>query len=305
MKTDNVGYGVYQPYRHNPGGIDQSRAGSVYRPGETGRPSPDASKSLHNKPVFETSVDVSVDIGNRSMKLLLRAAIEHVNQALSREFGRDVTDRPSSPSQDYSPQAVANRIVSLSTSFFDEYRDLYPKKDLDAALKSFVRVVGGGVDKGFDEAREILDGLGALKGDVASNIDKTYEYVKSGLKSFVDNYPPQGNYPPHGNYSPHGNYPPQSGYPPHSGGYSSHGNYPRYDTGSLYGNLPRYDIGSTRGDSLRHDSDRSYDNDARHDNIPAQGSQSRHDRGPSASGEARGHSDDHRGDEKSGHKGDD
>lgn len=335
MKIDNVGYGVYQPY--------SSGAGSVYGRGEVGRPGPDASRPQHNKPVFETSVDVSVDIGNRSMRLLLQAAVEHVNQAMSREFGRDVMRHPGSPGPDFSPRAVADRIVSLSTSFFDEYRDLYPKKELDAALQSFVRLVGGGIDKGFDEARDILDGLGALKGDVAANIDKTYQYVQSGLQEFVDDYPSHGNYPPRGDYPPHGNYPPYGGYPPHGnyppyGGYPPHGNYPpygnyppqggyppyghyppqgfyppqggypNYDTGPGYGNFPRHDIGPMFGDYARYGRDRvqheSHGDDARSGNISSHGSESRRERGPLVSGEAGEHMD-NRGGEESGHKGED
>lgn len=60
--------------------------------------------------------------------------------------------------------------------------------DLQTALNDFTKLIGGGIDKGFAEARQVLDGLKVLEGDIASNIDKTYEFVQSGLKSFVDNY---------------------------------------------------------------------------------------------------------------------
>lgn len=294
MKTDNVGQGIYPPYRQNPDRIEQysSRAGTVYQRGGVGT-GYDTSRPQHNRPVFETSVDVSIDIGNRSMRLLLQAAVEHVNQAMSREFGRDVARHPGHPGPDFTPRAVADRIVSLSTSFFDEYRDLYPKKDMDAALQSFVRLIGGGIDKGFDEARDILDGLGALKGNVAENIDKTYEYVQSGLQAFVDDYPSHGNYPPRGDYPPHGNYPPYGGYPPHGnyppyGGYPPHGNYPPYGNyppqGGYppyghyppYGNFPPQGPYPPQGGYPHYDTGPGYGNFPRHDIGPMFGDYSRY-----------------------------
>jgi len=59
---------------------------------------------------------------------------------------------------------------------------------LEEALKSFVEVIGGGIDQGFKEARDILGGLKVLEGDIAGNIDKTYDLVQQGLQSFVENY---------------------------------------------------------------------------------------------------------------------
>ena len=47
----------------------------------------------------------------------------------------------------------------------------------------------------FTEAHKILDGLNALHVNIASNIEKAYELVQSGLKSFVDNSPRSGGKP--------------------------------------------------------------------------------------------------------------
>ena len=49
-------------------------------------------------------------------------------------------------------------------------------------------VIGGGIDQWFKEARDILGGLKVLEGDIAGNIDKTYDLVQQGLQSFVENY---------------------------------------------------------------------------------------------------------------------
>lgn len=47
--------------------------------------------------------------------------------------------------------------------------------------------IKGGIEKGFKEARDILKGLKVLGGDIASNIDKTYELVQKGLDAFASN----------------------------------------------------------------------------------------------------------------------
>jgi len=50
-------------------------------------------------------------------------------------------------------------------------------------------VISGGIDKGFKDARDILEGLNVLKeGNIAGNIDATYDLVQKGLQAFVDNY---------------------------------------------------------------------------------------------------------------------
>ena len=56
------------------------------------------------------------------------------------------------------------------------------------AAQSFVDLIGVGVDRGFAEARDILDSLKVLQGDIATNIDKTYDLVQEGLKNFLDSF---------------------------------------------------------------------------------------------------------------------
>jgi hypothetical protein len=55
----------------------------------------------------------------------------------------------------------------------------------DANIDKFMSLIQKGVDQGFDEARGILSSLKVLNGDIASNIDKTYEILKKGIADFV------------------------------------------------------------------------------------------------------------------------
>lgn len=149
----------------------------------------EASKQALNASILKASMEVSLSAGNNSMSLLFKTAIEHLNQVLAPELGNNAIQAAAGSGLDFSPQATADRIVSMSTAFFGKYAENHPEKDLQTALNDFAKLIGGGIEKGFTEARQILDGLKVLEGDIASNIDKTYELVQSGLKSFVNNYP--------------------------------------------------------------------------------------------------------------------
>jgi hypothetical protein len=194
MKTEPVGQGVSTaspPSKNKQKNVDQpvAQAGQAPKSGETAQSGVEASKQALNKSILTASLEVSLSAGNNSMSLLYKSAIEHINQALAPELGNNAIQNAASSGMDFSPQATADRIVSMSTAFFSKYAEKHPEKDLTTALNDFAKLIGGGIDKGFSEARQILDGLKVLQGDIASNINKTYQLVQTGLKSFVDNYP--------------------------------------------------------------------------------------------------------------------
>jgi hypothetical protein len=78
--------------------------------------------------------------------------------------------------------------VSLSTAFFGSYQKQHPELSATDALIKFTDIIKGGINTGFDEARDILSGLQVLEGDIASKIDLTYDLVQEKLTSFVENF---------------------------------------------------------------------------------------------------------------------
>lgn len=48
-----------------------------------------------------------------------------------------------------------------------------------------VPVIRGGFEKGFNEARDILQGLQVFSGDIESGVMKTYEPVSKGYDDFL------------------------------------------------------------------------------------------------------------------------
>ena len=155
---------------------------------KTESPTFESIKQQFNSAILQSSLDVSVSAGNESLALVFKAAIEGINDVLEPELGSNVIQNTYDSGLDVSPGATADRIVSLSTAFFFSYQEQHPELTDEQAANKFADIIGGGIDKGFAEAREILEGLKVLEGDIASNIDTTYDLVQQGLKAFVDNY---------------------------------------------------------------------------------------------------------------------
>jgi len=145
-------------------------------------------KKQMNAQILASAVEVSVSAGDQPLSLVLKAALEGINEALKETMGDNAIQKGYDAGLDVTPEATAGRIVSLSTAFFGKYQEMHSDMSQEEALTSFTDIISGGIDKGFAEARDILDGLGVLEGDIATNIDKTYALVQDGLKSFVENY---------------------------------------------------------------------------------------------------------------------
>lgn len=79
---------------------------------------------------------------------------------------------------DYTPEKVAGRILG----FIEQRLQSEAAAGADPAkLDKLLSLARDGVEKGFAEARKILDGMGVLKGQVASDIDDTYKRIQDGF----------------------------------------------------------------------------------------------------------------------------
>ncbi|KQW88597.1 hypothetical protein ASC94_24650 [Massilia sp. Root418] len=161
-----------------PGAGDTARSGAVAAP-----PRVQARQQL-NTAIVQASMSVAISSGNEPLALLYKSALTGINEALAPDFGPDAIQN--AMGQDNTPEGTAGRIVSLSTAFFDAFKAQNKGMDEEAALQKFMDTIQGGVEQGFKEARGILEGLQVLKGDIAGNIDKTYELVQQGLQQFAD-----------------------------------------------------------------------------------------------------------------------
>lgn len=136
-----------------------------------------------NVQILQASADASLKAGNQPQALLFRSAIERINELLAPTLGPEAIQ--AKMSEDNSPEATAGRILSLSTGFFDAYAAQRPNDDPEQVARDFVDLIRGGFEKGFNEAKEILQGLKVFSGDIESGIMKTYELVHKGYDEFL------------------------------------------------------------------------------------------------------------------------
>ncbi len=146
-------------------------------------------KSQFNAAIVQASLTVSLNSSNEPLSLVLKTALTGINEELKGDYGDNAIQNAAS--QDNSPEGTAGRIVSLSTAFYDAFKQQHPGEDEGEVLNKFIDTLQKGVDRGFKEARGILDGLKVLNGDIATNIDKTYDLVKQGFADFVAAHQPK------------------------------------------------------------------------------------------------------------------
>ena len=157
-----------------------------------------------NLSIVQTSLQVSLSAKNDRLALVYKSAIENINYILKATQGDNALENASA--QDNSPEATAGRILAFVKSTFGLFQQNAAKNNGDsntntkasssdsttpatndnANLDKFFEQIKSGIEKGFEEARGILEGLKVLNGDIASNIDKTYALVQKGLSDFID-----------------------------------------------------------------------------------------------------------------------
>ncbi|NYE62408.1 hypothetical protein FHW58_003623 [Duganella sp. 1224] len=149
-------------------------------------------KAELNASIVQASLSVSINSSNEPLSVVLKTALTGINEALKNDgYGDDAIQN--AMSQDNTPEGTAGRIVSLSTGFFEAYKQQHPGEDEGELLNKFMDTIKSGMERGFKEAREVLQGLNVLNGDIASNIDKTYELVQKGYADFIAAHQPKAD----------------------------------------------------------------------------------------------------------------
>lgn len=139
-------------------------------------------KTQQNAAIVQATMEVSITSKNHTLQLLLTSVISNLNEVLKPDLGDNAIQNTAS--QDNTPEGTATRIADLSTGLFAAFKAQHPGMDQATAVDQFMSTIGKGIDQGFKEAKDILTGLNVLKGDIAGNIDKTYELVQQKLAAF-------------------------------------------------------------------------------------------------------------------------
>ncbi len=150
--------------------------------------SAESAKKSQNLAILEANRSVSLSAKNDPLALVYQAAIDAINEELAPTMGENAIERTQRQGLDVSPEATAERIVSLTTAMFSRFQEQRSELSPAEQIDRFLELISGGIDQGFAEARDILDGLGVLEGEIKDNIDRTYDLVQQGLQQFGERF---------------------------------------------------------------------------------------------------------------------
>lgn len=130
-------------------------------------------------------IDLSVNMTIENANKILRDRLaDRINEAFS-EAGVEIDIREvEQQNLDTSPEATAKRIVDFATGFLGVYAKNHEDEEETARLDGFMSLIGDAIDKGFADARDILNGIADISGPISDAIDKTYELTQKGLDDF-------------------------------------------------------------------------------------------------------------------------
>jgi len=133
--------------------------------------------------------EVRISSKEKPMQLLKSSIQDKLNDLIAASLGRVKEPTGNRVAYDAeqtdSPKALADQVIGQSMSFFELFKKQHQGEDEAEVARKYMETVGKGVNHAFAEAREILGGLGVLKGDVASNVDQTRELIQQGMESFI------------------------------------------------------------------------------------------------------------------------
>jgi hypothetical protein len=120
---------------------------------------------------------------SKALTLSAQQIVAKLNELIKDKYPQGIENlKP----QDVSSEATADRVVSGITALFDAFskqnKDLSPEE----LVSKFAAEAKKGVDQGYGEAKDILEGLGAFEFEgVESSIEKTRELILQKLDRFA------------------------------------------------------------------------------------------------------------------------
>jgi len=118
----------------------------------------------------------------KSLSITAKEIIDKLNELLKADLPNGLQSlKPA----DVTSEKTADRIVKQVTAFFGLYAKQNPDLEGEDLVNGFMDTIRGGVQKGYDEAFEILEGLGALGFEgVLAGVERTKELIDEKLGRF-------------------------------------------------------------------------------------------------------------------------
>ena len=87
---------------------------------------------------------------------------------------------------DVTPEATANRIVDFALLAFSQFQENHTELSEEDIRTEFVEFIGKAIEKGVEEARDILTGLNSLTEEVDADITTTVDIINQRLQQFAE-----------------------------------------------------------------------------------------------------------------------
>lgn len=118
-----------------------------------------------------------------SKTLIQRTLLESIGARFEAMLNAEGLSLSDAAGQDWSAEAVSQRIVDFTTGFFGMFRQQNPNLSDEEAVGAFEKLVRGSVDKGAKQAMDVLAGNG-MDGPVKSLVGETMALVHKKLDGF-------------------------------------------------------------------------------------------------------------------------
>jgi len=122
---------------------------------------------------------------DQAMRMVVERSVEKLRAVVTQ--AREELGLPENAVIDTSPKATAGRIVDFALGAYDRYRENNKLEDTEEARAQFAEFIGGAINQGIAEARDILTALNSLTAEVDSNITLTADIIQERLADFVAN----------------------------------------------------------------------------------------------------------------------
>jgi len=119
----------------------------------------------------------------QSMQMVVERSMEKLRAVVTE--AREALGIPEGAVIDTSPEATGNRIADFALSFFEKWSENHPELAGEEGRAEYASFIGGAIQQGIAEARDILSALSALSPEVNGNIDATWGVIQTRLEDFV------------------------------------------------------------------------------------------------------------------------